>query len=355
MTGVSFVVPVRNGERWIGDVVRAILKQRDGRPLEVIIVDDSVEAASSSALDQFRDSPDTRVIAGPGRGAAAAINTGVRAARHALIAQIDQDVVVLDGWLQRLTADLEDSDVAAAQGYYTSAPDAGFAARAMNLDLEQRYAAIDGAETDHVCTGNTLYRAAALRAIGLFDESLGYGYDNDVSYRLRQAGHRLMLNRQARAIHYWREGLIGYVVQQYGFGYGRIDLVAKHPNRAAGDRVSPAAMMLHPIVMTIALSLAAIGILAGTRWIAAAAVLIALLMAERGVAGVVAAWRFRDATPLAFPLLHLVRDAAWSAAIAGWCIRRLTRRPGEPSHSMTPRPAHTSRPASAPAPKRPDA
>lgn len=355
MTGVSFVVPVRNGEAWIAEVVRAILAQRDGRPFELIIVDDGPEPGPSALAERFRDQPDVRIIAGPARGAAAAINAGVRAARHPLIAQVDQDVVVADGWMRRLIADLDDPAVAAAQGYYTSGAGAGLFARAMNLDLEQRYAAIDGTETDHVCTGNTVYRAGALRAIGLFDESLGYGYDNDVSYRLRAAGYRLLLDREARSVHFWREGLIGYLQQQYGFGYGRIDVVAKHPQRVAGDRVSPPPMMMHPLAMITALALASVGGIVGGRWLLPAAGVVAALAAERAVVGVATARRFGDATALAFPLLHLIRDLAWSAAIVVWCVRRLGGRPVDPAHSMTPRAAQVRRPASAPAPKRPDA
>ena len=117
----------------------------------------------------------------------------------------------------------------AVQGYYVSDPDSTLCARAMGLDLEQRYAAIAGRETTHVCTGNSAYRAEALRKVGLLDETFGYGYDNDLSYRLRAAGYRLIFCREARSVHRWREGLIGYLGQQYGFGYGRIDLVARHP------------------------------------------------------------------------------------------------------------------------------
>ena len=38
--GVSFVVPVHNGRRWLPAVLDAIDAQRDGRPFEVIVVDD---------------------------------------------------------------------------------------------------------------------------------------------------------------------------------------------------------------------------------------------------------------------------------------------------------------------------
>src|SRR5262249_39111386 len=138
-------------------------------------------------------------------------------------------------------------------GYFETDPGAGLCARAMNLDLEQRYAAIAGSRTGHVCTGNTAYRGSALQHIGLFDETLGYGYDNDVSYRLLASGYRLRICPDARAVHRWREGLAGYLVQQYGFGYGRIDVVAKPPSRVQGASVSPAAMMLQPLVTALAL------------------------------------------------------------------------------------------------------
>ena len=189
---------------------------------------------------------------GRGRGAAAAINTGVRAARFPIICQVDQDVVLRPGWMRRLLDELDDPAVGAVQGCYVSDPDSTLCARAMGLDLEQRYAAIAGRETTHVCTGNAAYRAKALRKVGLLDETFGYGYDNDLSYRLRAAGYRLIFCREAQSVHRWREGLIGYLGQQYGFGYGRIDLVAKHPGRIGGDSVSPAGMMSHPLLMAIA-------------------------------------------------------------------------------------------------------
>jgi len=93
--------------------------------------------------------------------------------------------------------------------------------------------------------------------VGLFDERLGYGYDNDISYRLQNAGYQLRFCKGARSRHRWREGLAGYLVQQYGFGYGRIDVVSAHPARVAGDDVSPLTMMSHPVVAAVALVLTA--------------------------------------------------------------------------------------------------
>ena len=193
------------------------------------------------------------MIAGPRLGAAAAVNAGLRLARFDVVAQIDQDVIVQPGWLDALLAALGDPRVAAAQGWYVTDPAASALARVMSLDLEQRYARIEHGVTDHVCTGNVVWRPDALRQVGLLDETLGYGYDNDLSYRLIAAGYRLVICRQAASVHRWRDGWISYLTQQYGFGYGRIDLVARHRNRLGGDAVSPPTMMAHPVLMAASL------------------------------------------------------------------------------------------------------
>ncbi len=40
MTGVSYVIPLRNGAASIGATLDSIVVQADGRPMEVIVVDD---------------------------------------------------------------------------------------------------------------------------------------------------------------------------------------------------------------------------------------------------------------------------------------------------------------------------
>jgi hypothetical protein len=271
------------------------------------------------------------------------VNAGLRLARFDLVAQIDQDVIVRRGWFTALVDALADPAVAAAQGWYVTDRRAPLLARVMAMDLEQRYTRIAGGASDHVCTGNVIWRLAAVRGVGLLDESLGYGYDNDLSYRLSAAGHRLVIRREAASVHRWREGLTGYLSQQYGFGYGRLDLVARHRGRVGGDAVSPARMMAHPLVMALALG-CLLG--AGVSWLSArpanswalgAAVLVGLLVAERVVAAVVAVRRWRDPAALLFPVVHGLRDLAWVAAIGCWLVRRVLGAPLAPSHSMRPR------------------
>ena len=344
MTGVSFVVPVHNAVPFLTETLASIAAQADGRPMEIIVVEDGSQDGSAQLLQSLGAVYPLTLVPGPRLGAAAAVNLGMSLATHPIICQVDQDVVLQPGWMATLVAALGDTDVAAAQGCYVTDASASIFARLMALDLEQRYARIGG-QPDHVCTGNTAYRADALRAVGFLDDSLGYGYDNDLSYRLGAAGYRLAFCRSARSRHRWREGLAGYVAQQYGFGYGRLDVVARHPGRYAGDAVSPAGMMAHPLVTCAALGLLCAGastaaLLGRTFGLMGAGLgLLLVLATERAIAGVRAWKQFGDPAALAFPIVHLARDLAWVAAMAVWTVRRILRRPLEPRHSMTPRTA----------------
>ena len=347
LEGISFVVPIRNGVRLIGDTLGAIAAQADDRPLELLVVDDGSTDGSAELVVQLARALDAaipvRLLRCHGGGAAAAINAGIVAARYPIVCQVDQDVRVQPEWMRTLAGALADPSIGAAQGWYATDPRAPLSSRVMGLDLEQRYQAIAG-DTDHVCTGNTAYRTEALRRVGLFDESMGYGYDNDMSYRLRGAGYGLAICPGARAFHRWREGLFGYLAQQYGLGYGRLDVVARHRRRLTGDRVSPLPMMAHPIVMLLAVTLfaasaaAAAVDLPGRALFAMGAALVSLLALERLRAGSRAVRQFGDRAAWLFPIFHLLRDLAWVAAMLVWTIRRAGRRPGRPSHSMLPRP-----------------
>lgn len=339
--GVSFLIPVHNGEAWLARVLDSVLAQADGRPMEVIVVDDHSSDASSAILQSYVGR--IRIVAGPGRGATAALNEGIRHARYPILCQVDQDVILHPGWMAEVVARLADPTVGAAQGYYVTPPDGTIWSQVMGLDLESRYRSLLVQPIDHVCTGNTAYRVHALREVGLFDETLGYGYDNDLSYRLVAAGYTLVIVPEARSIHRWRDDWKTYLIQQYGFGYGRLDLVAKHRTRITGDHVSALAMMLHAPVMALAVTSAVLApglFFVGISPLVPALVALGCLAAlglERLIAGVAATLRFRHRAGLWFVPVHLCRDLAWVAALAVWSVRRLRGLSSRPSDSMHPR------------------
>jgi hypothetical protein len=338
---VSFVIPVYDGERTLAATLACVLALAATRPSEVLVIDDGSSDGSLPLIEGYARAGRLELLRGEGRGAAAAINLGIRRARYEIVCQIDQDVAPDPGWLERVVAALASAnDVAAVQGRYRALRRDGPWARVMGLDLDLRASRLPR-EVDHVCTGNTAYRKHALCAVGLFAESMGYGYDNCMSYRLGDAGYRLLQCREATSVHRWRPRLWDYLVQQFGVAYGRLDLVAKYPERFAGDQVSGPGMILHAAAMAVAVALLGVGALAsGLGYAAQLPLALALaiavgLAAERGVAGLRASLRFQDPAGLLFPFAHWLRDLAWVAAVVVWLARRAIRRAPAPGYSMS--------------------
>ena len=81
MTGVSFVVPVHNGGAHLAETLASIAAQADGRPMEIIVVEDGSQDDSAALLQSLASVYPLIVMAGPRRGAAAAVNAGVRLRR----------------------------------------------------------------------------------------------------------------------------------------------------------------------------------------------------------------------------------------------------------------------------------
>jgi glycosyltransferase involved in cell wall biosynthesis len=88
---VSVVIPVFNGERFLGEAIRSVLAQ-DYRPLELIVVDDGSTDGSASLAESFAG---VQVVRKPHTGVAATHNLGISRCRGEWLAFLDSD----DRWL----------------------------------------------------------------------------------------------------------------------------------------------------------------------------------------------------------------------------------------------------------------
>ncbi len=284
----------------------------------------------------------------PRRGAAAAINAGVRAARFPIDLPDRSGRRSLEpGWLRRWPT-LRRSAVGAVQGRYIDrSRTRRCCARVMALDLEQRYARDRrGRHRPRLHGQRGVSGGGACGTSGLLDEALGYGYDNDLSYRLRAAGYRLSSAARPRACHRWREGLARYWRSNTGLA-----TAASISWRSIRPRLAAIPCRRDDDVAS--------GGDRRRRWCAASALCAGALAGRRGfpcgdsrrlaagpagrssalVAGMqAAARRSCDHTASLFPPLHLPRDAGVGrrhrrAGSCGACAGL----PLTPRHSMRPR------------------
>lgn len=89
---VSFIVPCRDAAPWLPQTLDSIRAQTH-RPLEIVAIDDGSTDATAEVLRRFAAAEPgvLRVLPGPQRGAAAARNTGWRAARGEFVKFLDAD------------------------------------------------------------------------------------------------------------------------------------------------------------------------------------------------------------------------------------------------------------------------
>lgn len=99
---VSVIVPVYNGERFLGEALHSILIQ-DYQPVEVIVVDDGSTDHSAQLAET---TPGVCVLREPHRGLAATLNRGVRRATGEFLAFLDADDRWLPGKLNRQLSEL---------------------------------------------------------------------------------------------------------------------------------------------------------------------------------------------------------------------------------------------------------
>ena len=104
-TLISCIVPVYNGERYLGEAIESILKQ-SYRPTEIIIADDGSTDGTASIAARY--GKQVRYLRQANAGTAAARNLGMRAAEGEFFAFLDADDVWPSDKLDRQMARFRD-------------------------------------------------------------------------------------------------------------------------------------------------------------------------------------------------------------------------------------------------------
>jgi HAD superfamily hydrolase (TIGR01662 family) len=186
LDAVDVVVPTV-GRPSLAALLRSLGDQRGPLPRCVLLVDDRRGPRPPLSLGDPhpRLAGRVRVLPGPGRGPAAARNTGWRAARAPWIAFLDDDVLLRPDWSLHLAGDLAAAEpsVAGVQGRLR----VRLPADRRPTDWERNVA---GLESALWATADMAYRRAVLAAIGGFDERFPRAFreDADLGLRVEAAG-----------------------------------------------------------------------------------------------------------------------------------------------------------------------
>jgi len=172
---VSVIVPVYNGEDFLGDALASI-RQQDYCPLEIVIVNDGSTdgtAELAAALGQ-----DIDWIHQENSGPSAARNAGLATARGEFIAFLDADDLWPPGKLQaQVELLLANSAAEIVLGRIQCIGHSG---------TPQSVAADSEGFLFGVLLGGAVFRKSVFSKVGFFDEDLRYSEDHDWFFRARE-------------------------------------------------------------------------------------------------------------------------------------------------------------------------
>ncbi len=250
---VSIVLPVRNEVAFIEACIAGIAAQDYPRErFEVLLVDGrSTDATVYQAREAAsRHGLTLRVIDNPSRTTATAMNLGIAAANGDIILKVDGHTEIPIDFVSANVRVLQETAADCAGGPIETVG-RGVIGRAIALAMSSRFGIGDASfrdpdaaaqETDSVPFG--AYRRDVFERIGSFAEDIDRGEDDELNYRLRDAGGRIMLSPAIRSTYYCRDSLSALAVQYWRYGLAKAAVLERHPQRLRPRHLIPSALVM---------------------------------------------------------------------------------------------------------------
>jgi glycosyltransferase involved in cell wall biosynthesis len=184
---VSIVMTVRNVEEYISETIASVLQERDV-PLEVVLVDNGCTDSTVEKVLAFNDQR-VRIIEGPRKGIAHALNVAYAEVRGEIIMRCDGDDLFPPGRIRRQAQWLvEHPDFGAVCGGFSTIDTKGNPLSVLGCEQEAEEI------TDELCNGKTrthigtfAMRTEAIKAAGCSREYFDCLEDIDFQLRLGEA------------------------------------------------------------------------------------------------------------------------------------------------------------------------
>jgi len=191
---LSFVIPAYNEEKYIGQCLQSILDEMNGasHDVEIIVVNNNSTDRTKEIALSF---PNVKVIEESQQGLVNARRAGLNAATGDLIANIDADTILADGWIDKVIDKFKyNPQMVAFSGpfVYFDMPwrinflvklfyGLGYITYFFNRHVFHISSMLQG--------GNFIFRKSAFEQIGGYNHNFDfYGEDTDVAKRLNKVG-----------------------------------------------------------------------------------------------------------------------------------------------------------------------
>jgi glycosyltransferase involved in cell wall biosynthesis len=199
---VSVVVPVFNGEQFLGEAIDSVLAQTY-EPVQLIVVDDGSTDASAEVAEGYEGVAVVRHERN--RGPAVARNRGIEKANGALITFLDADDLMKTERIEKQVAAIDGgADCVLALEEHLVEP---------GIEKPKQFTAKRAPISDREdlwVTGSLLATREAIERIGAYDESMPYSADTDYVLRAMETGLRVEMLDEKLTIRRFHGGNLTY-------------------------------------------------------------------------------------------------------------------------------------------------
>lgn len=248
---VSVVMPIRNEGAFIERSLGAVLAQ-DYPPdrFEVIVVDGCSTDDTRQRVESLLDRPvPVRLLANPGKIVPTAMNIGIRMAKGEIIVRVDGHTIIARDYVSQAVVALGRTGAQNVGGLMTPVA-TGYLSRAITAATSSPFGvggsafhyAQEERETDTVYLG--CYPKRVLEHLGLYDEEFVRNQDDELNYRLKKAGGRIVLVPSIRSEYHPRTDLRRLARQYFQYGWWKVRVFQKHPRQLRKGQFAPGAFAL---------------------------------------------------------------------------------------------------------------
>ena len=238
---VSVIIPAYNSATFIGEALNSVFRQTF-TSYEVIVINDGSADTEDLERELKRYPEGVRYIKQENRGAAAARNTGLRAAAGEFVAFLDADDTWLPNFLEKQVEFLRGSGVDLVYADALLSGESPLAGRTfMQIEPSRGEVTPENllAVKVTVLTSTVLARKKPILEVGLFDETFRRGQDFDLWLRLAKAGARFDYHSEVLAHHRIVEsGLSGNTRSQLERTLAVLEAIKKRGGLTASEDVA---------------------------------------------------------------------------------------------------------------------
>jgi succinoglycan biosynthesis protein ExoA len=310
---ISVVISCRNEIQLIRLFLESLFQQDiPGLQVEVLIADGASEDGTRHVLAEFeKQYPALRVLDNPEKIAAAGLNRAIRESRGEIILRMDAHTIYAPDYVKSCLEVLYEANaenvggpaLTRAEGYIPQAIAHAFHAPFAVGGAKFRDPHYEG-PTSTVPYG--CWRKSTLECVGLFDEEMVRGQDDELNHRIISAGGTVWQSPKIVSWYQPRANLSALFWQYFQNGFWKVAAIRKHCRPASFRNLVPATCLLLGFALPVC---AAVERLGGSpkwqniflaAWIALAGLYLtvsygsAILVARR------AGWKFLPILPIVF-------------------------------------------------------